>query len=296
MDKQEFESGIRKEFVRREDHFRHDSRGIKRNSMLTSHLNQLSMDILDHGYFVGNQQWNQFDVVSPFGRVYLMIADNGWLDTSSGRMDLLPGRMYLIPPYARVNLRTEQRIEKLYFHFSLKYAGVEVLEGVGQCLDLPMNDTLLSQFIQAFRGGSIPDLLEFKSLAYASLAQFIRAGLPGLDRRLQLADSYKDIFSFIERNLSASLNGRQVCQDLGYSYETMRRRFRQDNGITFNQYINGRIVQAASMNLLLTRRTIQQIAADLGFSDEFYFSRMFKKKMEYSPREYRRINAVLRSL
>ena len=48
------------------------------------------------------------------------------------------------------------------------------------------------------------------------------------------------------------------------------------------------------MRLLLTNWTLQRIAASLGFADEFYFSRLFKQKMEYSPREYRRINAVLR--
>jgi AraC-like DNA-binding protein len=109
-----------------------------------------------------------------------------------------------------------------------------------------------------------------------------------------LANTYREVNAFIERHLSAHLTGRAVCEALGLSYETTRRTFSRDNGITFNQYIKGRLIQEASMQLLLTDRTIQQIASGLGFGDEFYFSRLFKQKMEYSPREYRRINAVLR--
>ncbi len=152
----------------------------------------------------------------------------------------------------------------------------------------------LDRLIKMFQGGEITDLLMFKSLAYDSLARFIRSGLPELERRIELTDSYKDVFTYIEEHLSARLSGKDVCEALGHAYETMRRRFRDDNGITLNQYISGRLIQAAAMRLLLSDLTIQQIAAELGFTDEFYFSRVFKKKMEYSPREYRRINAAIK--
>ena len=285
----------RQEPISQMAHFWTDSRGIRRNRQLTRQLNLLEIEILDHGYFVGDQRWNQFDVMSPFGRVYFMIDDAGWLETEAGRIDLTPGSMYLIPPYTRVNLRTAERIEKFYFHFTLKYAGSDVLEGIHRCFALPLEDALLQSLLRAWKGGGLPDLLELKALAHATLAHFIRDGLPDLSQRMILASTYQDINGYIERNLSASLSGRAICAALGYSYETMRRSFRRDNGTTFNQYIKGRLIQEASMQLLLTDRTIQQIASGLGFADEFYFSRLFKQKMEYSPREYRRINAVLRS-
>lgn len=285
---------MRKERVWQHDQFWQDSRGIRRNSLLNSHLNRIKLEILDHGYFVGNEQWNQFDVMSPFGRVYYMIDDEGWLETTAGRLDLTPGHMYLIPPYAQVNLRTSGRIEKFYFHFSLKYAGIEILEGINQCLSLSLDEDFLSKLIELFEGDEITDLLLFKSLAYDSLARFIRFGFPDLEHRIELTDNYQDVFTYIEEHLSAKLSGKDVCEGLGYAYETMRRRFRDDNGITLNQYISGRLIQSAAMRLLMTDLTIQQIAAELGFTDEFYFSRLFKKKMEYSPREYRRINAAAR--
>jgi AraC-like DNA-binding protein len=292
MDKTE--GRTRRELIRQSDRFWTDSRGIRRNQQLTRQLNLIQLEILDHGYFIGNRQWNQFDVMSPFGRVYYMIADAGWLETGSGRLDLLPGFMYLIPPYTRVNLRTDNRIEKFYFHFTFKYAGVDVLEGINRCFRLPLDPDLLQDVVLAYSGGSLPDLLRLRALAGLTLARFLGSSLPDLSHRLTLASTYREVNAYIEQHLSARLTGEAVCAALGLSYETTRRAFRRDNGITFNQYIKGRLIQEASMRLLLTNWTIQRIAASLGFADEFYFSRLFKQKMEYSPREYRRINAVLR--
>lgn len=287
---------MRREPIRQQQNFRTDSRGIERNQLLMTHLNRLGLELLDHGYFVGNQQWNQMGVLSPFGRIYYMIADGGWLETPQGRIDLQPGYMYLIPPYTRVDLRTSFRIEKFYFHFTLRYAGSEILEGLQQCFQLPLPQERLNRLLMLYQDGSLPDLLELKGIAYSTLAEFIRNSLPDLSLRLLLASEYQTLYAYVDQHLSAHLSAARVCEALDLPYESLRRRFRQDNSITLNQYIQGRIIQKAALQLLMTKQTISDVAAGLGFQDEFYFSRVFKQKMEYSPREYRRINAVLRRL
>lgn len=284
----------RHETIHDQANFRSDSRGITRNSLLTSHLNQLSLELLDHGYFIGNQQWNQFNVISPFARIYYMIADSGWLETDDGRIDLIPGTMYLIPPNTRVDLRTDQRIEKFYFHVTCRYARTDILDGINRCFVLPLQAATLTHLLEAYRGGQLSDLLALKGIVYNTLASFIRDSLPDLSDRLALANQYQTLYTHIEQNLSAKMSVKDVCSDLALSYETLRRQFKSDNGISLHQYIAGRLIQQAALDLLMTDRTVQEIAGRLGFADEFYFSRFFKQKMEYSPREYRRINAVLR--
>ncbi len=49
-----------------------------------------------------------------------------------------------------------------------------------------------------------------------------------------------------------------------------------------------RIVIAAKRELYLTSKPVKQIAAALGYDDEFYFSRFFKKKVGVSPDTYRK--------
>ncbi len=57
---------------------------------------------------------------------------------------------------------------------------------------------------------------------------------------------------------------------------------------TLTSLIAHRIVVAAKRELYLTSKPIKQIAANLGYQDEFYFSRFFKKKVGLSPDIYRK--------
>ncbi len=51
--------------------------------------------------------------------------------------------------------------------------------------------------------------------------------------------------------------------------------------------ISERIVIEAKRDLYLTNKTVKEIAFELGYSDEHYFSRFFKNKADVSPKQYR---------
>jgi len=57
---------------------------------------------------------------------------------------------------------------------------------------------------------------------------------------------------------------------------------------TTTALISNRIVVEAKRELYLTAKPVKQIAAQLGYEDEFYFSRFFKKKVGVSPDSYRK--------
>ncbi len=57
---------------------------------------------------------------------------------------------------------------------------------------------------------------------------------------------------------------------------------------TPSELIHERIIVEAKRELYLTNKTIKEIAAALGFDDEFYFSRFFKKSTAISPQVYRK--------
>ena len=55
-----------------------------------------------------------------------------------------------------------------------------------------------------------------------------------------------------------------------------------------SQLINERVVLETKKMLHLTYKTIKEIARELNFRDEFYFSRYFKKNVGVSPSVYRK--------
>ena len=56
---------------------------------------------------------------------------------------------------------------------------------------------------------------------------------------------------------------------------------------TMTNLISERIIIEAKRELYLTNKTVKEIAYDLGYDDEHYFSRFFKNNAEISPKTYR---------
>lgn len=56
---------------------------------------------------------------------------------------------------------------------------------------------------------------------------------------------------------------------------------------TLTDLITERIIIEAKRELYLTNKTVKEIAFELGYNDEYYFSRFFKKNTEVAPQLYR---------
>lgn len=79
-----------------------------------------------------------------------------------------------------------------------------------------------------------------------------------------------------------------VAKKLGLSYETFRKKFREAAGYSPGHYLlDSRIDRAAAL-LHQGKFTIKEIANQIDFCDEFYFSRCFKRRFGQSPRAFRR--------
>ena len=102
--------------------------------------------------------------------------------------------------------------------------------------------------------------------------------LPWLDRARHL----------LERDLNSDVTAAEVAAQIGLSYETFRKVFEQQVGVSPARYRAGKRMDAARSLLLHTPMTSRQIADSLGFRDEFYFSKRFKQAVGVSPREFRK--------
>jgi AraC family transcriptional activator of pobA len=56
---------------------------------------------------------------------------------------------------------------------------------------------------------------------------------------------------------------------------------------TITELISERVLIEAKRELYLTRKTVKEIAYELGYEDEHYFSRFFKNNADVSPQMYR---------
>ena len=74
---------------------------------------------------------------------------------------------------------------------------------------------------------------------------------------------------------------------LNITNNTLSKAVKKEFSKTPTQLINERIILESKKLLHLTYRSVKEIASELGFADEFYCSRYFKKSVGCSPKNYR---------
>lgn len=94
---------------------------------------------------------------------------------------------------------------------------------------------------------------------------------------------------YIDENLHRPITIEELCRELYISKNLLYKKFRTFFGCTVNEYITDKRVERARALLDTTEESSRRIAELCGFENYTYFSRLFKKKMGISPREYRRV-------
>ena len=67
-----------------------------------------------------------------------------------------------------------------------------------------------------------------------------------------------------------------------------RKVFKKHTGVSPNEYLIDLRISAACRLLSQSNEKISDIASKVGYDDQYYFSRIFVKKIGKSPREYRK--------
>jgi len=91
---------------------------------------------------------------------------------------------------------------------------------------------------------------------------------------------------------NVSLSLEYVCHLYGYSSQYISRRFREEIGFSFSDYLQSTRMHHARVLLKDTEYPIQEIANGVGYSNPLYFSRVFRKCTGVSPSDFRKQNKI----
>jgi transcriptional regulator GlxA family with amidase domain len=98
----------------------------------------------------------------------------------------------------------------------------------------------------------------------------------------------RDIDDWLERRLHEAPTAHEMARHCNMSLRTFHRRFREAYGVTPRKYLQLKRVDAVRRLLGESRRSIEQILADVGVSDVTSFRRIFRRELGHSPAELRR--------
>jgi AraC-like DNA-binding protein len=91
----------------------------------------------------------------------------------------------------------------------------------------------------------------------------------------------------LQESIESPVNLEEMVKELPMGYSRFRKLFKETVGISPNQYLLELRLSKAKELLLSTNLSINEIAYQTGFESIFYFSRLFKKKNDLSPKDYR---------
>lgn len=261
--------------------------------ILDKAYNNINIELLEHGYYFGDNTWLHYDLVSPFNRLYYVLGGEAYVICNHKKVLLTPGNLYLIPINSLTTYVCEADIEKLYLHIKVSaFYGRDLFEAASTCLQMPFNIDEINNIVSLLKENSLNGVLALKALIFKDIFKLLQTVEKAPNADYDTMYKYINLYKYIVNSLSAQLTQNEVCKYLEVAPTTFLKNYKKDTGHTLKYFMSEALAQKASEKLLLTNHSIKQIAFDLKFSDEFYFSRFFKKHTGLSPREYRSKNSL----
>ena len=107
----------------------------------------------------------------------------------------------------------------------------------------------------------------------------------------QSSDILHSVFAYIDGNIAQPIQLSAVAKHIGISENYLSSYFKKEMGENFVTYVNIRKVEKAK-ELLRANCLVYQVSESLGFENNTYFTKVFKKYAGMSPDAYRKQFAV----
>ncbi|NSW89821.1 MAG: response regulator [Firmicutes bacterium] len=113
------------------------------------------------------------------------------------------------------------------------------------------------------------------------------------DKKLVRADCKKiieDIEAFIQKNFASKITVAELAKKYAINPDYLSFLFKQETGENITKYLMEIRIERACKLLKETELTISDISYSVGYQDQQYFNRIFKKVIGMTPGEYRNLS------
>lgn len=252
---------------------------------------------IENGY-VNSRNWRHRHIEAPYHRLYIVLDGEGIVDLMGQRVSLLPGIAYIIPSYMDFHCDTVGMIEKLFVHFLAAGPMMEnIFEGLDRILQLPIDVMDYMDCHRMIESQRLSEYYRVKGIYDRLIYRFIEDYIVDTQpqRELQILPVViRQIHTYVQNHLSAQLRIGQIAAMVNMTPSSLSKYYREYGQETLKSYIQRSLMLRAQMLLLTTDLSIQEIAFDLGYDDNLYFSRVFKQRTRYAPSHYRQMNRIRR--
>ena len=262
------------------------------------------------------EEWEFMDLSVPFWRLYHNTLPGATVVFEDQKIALGQDKVLIIPPHTSFStqlrsgtsnktsesvsgrkiertdslkcLQEQNKVDHLFIHFSLGFP-LDFVRPAVYTVDCNESSSLLLDRIKdsCIAEGSVfsfTDCLLIKHLILQQLAS-LPAGVwqfGKIDQRI--FQTMQDI----QRNPLEKVSNEGFAGRVNMAANSFARLFKANTGTSIQQYILKIKIEKACNLMHHSNKSIDEIAADCGFSDRHHFSRVFKKIMNTSPAYYKK--------
>lgn len=227
--------------------------------------------------------------------IHLVVAGKGQYQVGDTVFDLVPGDLFLVKPSQLITYIADEDDPWEYYWvgFNGAFANRLVQQApftdarpVHHCKDpQALRDTLYQIYLSR---GPEPQCEAFMTgYLYLFMAQLMKEAQDAMPNVGNSSSQYVlSAIKYIQFNYSHDISVDDIAKAVGVSRSHLYRVFMSNVGQSPIDYLTDyRIAEACSL-LKTTTLSIAEIAVSVGFFDQFYFSRVFKKVKGVPPSRY----------
>ena len=235
------------------------------------------------------EHWKYLNLSAPFWRIYANFNQGASITSARKKYVLEPGKFLLISPDTEYSSDHDNPFEHFYVHFQ---AGepYDFCPGKIYSFDIAGEEQKLLNTITGYLKNP-PESIRTISMPLLVLCYTLLASVPQSD----LVESWNDrrvidAINFIEKNMQQKITNETLAEIAGMSQNAFARLFKEQTGMSPQNFLAHKRVTKACMLLRYSRHSIEDVAETSGFCDRYYFTRVFTNLRNISPAAFRKLN------
>ena len=220
-------------------------------------------------------------------------AGAGWCEMGDVRHDVQAGEVLVIPPRQPHRYYADEDDPWSIWWLHVTGADLaDLLAAIGLDLARPTapaaDPVQAADLIESICNDLARDETSSSLTAAAGAAWHLLAQLAADRHRRSVCDaSINRIQAHLREHLAEPFSVPGLAADAGFSTSHFSARFHAVTGFSVTEYVKRLRMARARELLLTTDRSIADIAEEVGYPDQFYFSRQFRAVAGSSPRHFR---------